>query len=180
VVEDKLWIWKYNRGDKTVLHQIYDMYNDELVTLAAALLFDRRAAEDVVHNVFVKLIAGSAKLKLKSSFKGYLITCVVNGSRTFNKRNQRQKTVRLEEVEEIPSDDSPDRSAMFGEQARQLTRALAQLPDEQCEAIMLHTHSKMKFREIAEVQGVSINTAKGRYRYGIDKLRSLLDSGVEK
>ena len=180
MVENKLWIWKFNRGDKTVLHQVYDRYNDELVTLAAALLFERQAGEDIVHNVFVKLIGGSTKLKLRTSFKGYLITCVVNAVRTFNKTGQRQKIVRLEAAGEMTSDDRPDRSAIFGEQARQLTTGLAQLPDEQCEAIMLHIHSKMKFREIAEVQGVSINTAKGRYRYGIDKLRSLLDSGVEK
>ena len=180
MIENKLWIWKFNRGDKKVLHQIYDRYNDELVTLAAALLFKRQAAEDIVHNVFVKLIESSDKLKLKSSFKGYLITCVVNSVRTFNKRNQQQKTVRLEAAEEMPSGDRPETLAIFGEESRQLATALRQLPDEQHEAVMLHTHSKMKFREIAEMQGVSVNTAKGRYRYGIDRLRSLLDSGVEK
>lgn len=67
MVENKLWIWKFNCGDKDVLHQIYDRYKDELVTLAAALLHDVQAAEDIVQDVFAKLIESSAKLKLRTS-----------------------------------------------------------------------------------------------------------------
>jgi DNA-directed RNA polymerase specialized sigma24 family protein len=39
---------------------------------------------------------------------------------------------------------------------------------------MLHLRGGMKFREIAGLQGISINTAKSRYRYGLQKLRTLL------
>ena len=36
----------------------------------------------------------------------------------------------------------------------------------------------MKFREIADSQNVSINTIQSRYRYGLERLRSLLDGKV--
>ena len=37
----------------------------------------------------------------------------------------------------------------------------------------------MKFRDIAKLQQISMNTAQGRYRYGMDKLRSMLNGEVE-
>jgi RNA polymerase sigma-70 factor (ECF subfamily) len=53
--------------------------------------------------------------------------------------------------------------------------ALAELPYEQREAVVLRFCSGMRFRAIARMQGVSTNTVQGRYRYGLDKLKTLLD-----
>jgi RNA polymerase sigma-70 factor (ECF subfamily) len=57
--------------------------------------------------------------------------------------------------------------------------ALAVLPDEQRETILLHLQAGLKFREIAHAQGTSAKTAWSRYRYGRDRLRSLLNGEVE-
>jgi len=56
---------------------------------------------------------------------------------------------------------------------------MAQLPYEQREVIILHLMSDMRFRAIAGTQGVSISTVQSRYRYGLNKLRTLLDSEVK-
>ena len=55
---------------------------------------------------------------------------------------------------------------------------MAQLPYDQREAVILHLQAGMKFREIANSQNVSINTIQSRYRYGLERLRSLLDGKV--
>ena len=57
---------------------------------------------------------------------------------------------------------------------------MARLPYEQREVVILHLRAGMKFRQIAKLQDISINTIKGRYRYGLDKLRSILNGEVEK
>ena len=57
--------------------------------------------------------------------------------------------------------------------------ALSQLTFEQREAVSLHAQTGMKFKAIAKLQNVSINTVQSRYRYGLDKLRSILDSETE-
>jgi RNA polymerase sigma-70 factor (ECF subfamily) len=57
---------------------------------------------------------------------------------------------------------------------------LAELPSEQREVIILRLKGEMKFKEIAKLQGVSVNTIQGRCRYGLNKLRSILDGEVEK
>ena len=57
---------------------------------------------------------------------------------------------------------------------------LGRLPFEQSEIIVLHLHQEMRFREIAEALGISINTVQSRYRYGMEKLRSIINSTVTK
>ncbi len=182
MLEDRLLIWKFNRGDLDALRGIYEKYKDDLVTLAAALLTDVSSAEDVVHDVFVSFIRSSGKFRLTGSLKGFLATCVANNARNRNKAGQRRSGIAMDDGSPAAAADSasPDVRVIFGEELRQLTQALEQLPYEQREVLILHVHSGMKFRAIARQQGVSLNTAQGRYRYALDKLRSMLNGEVRK
>ena len=63
--------------------------------------------------------------------------------------------------------------------SRQVSQALQEVPYQQREIIILRLYSGMKFREIAELHGVSLNTVQSRYRYGLDRLRSTLNGKVE-
>ncbi|MHC4282821.1 MAG: RNA polymerase sigma factor, partial [Planctomycetota bacterium] len=56
--------------------------------------------------------------------------------------------------------------------------ALAKLPQEQRQVIVLHVLGALRFREIAHQTGESINTVQSRYRYGLRKLQDLLDGQV--
>ncbi len=178
MLEDKLLIWKFNRGDLEVLRSIYEKYKDDLVTLAAALLTDVASAEDVVHDVFVGFIESSRKFRLTGSLKGYLSTCVANNARNRNKAGRRHQNIQA--VASKSEAGHPDDAAMFGEELNRLSLALGQLPYEQPEVLLLHTYSGIKFQAIAKQQNVSINTVQGRYRYALDKLRSLLNGEVKK
>jgi RNA polymerase sigma factor (sigma-70 family) len=181
MLEDRLLMWKYNRGNVDALPRIYAKYKDDLMTLATALLYDRSAAEDVVHDVFVRLIRTCGKLRLAKTLKGYLATCVVNDVRNKNKAGQIHQSASLEQVAPAASDSNrPDIAAMFGERSQRLAWALRQLPSEQREVLLLRLYSGLKFRAIAELEGQSINTIQGQYRYGLGKLRSLLNSEVKK
>jgi RNA polymerase sigma-70 factor (ECF subfamily) len=177
MLEDRRLIRKFNRGNIEVLRRIYEKYKDDLVTLAAALLHNVGAAEDVVHDVFVGFLETSGSFRLTGSLKGYLATCVANDARNKNKAMLRRRSTGLDEAAPVSTTaKGPDCYAIFGEELQRLTWALGQLPYEQREVLVLHLHSGMKFREIAESQGASINTVQGRYRYGLEKLRSLLNS----
>ena len=67
--------------------------------------------------------------------------------------------------ERSPSESPAERTAM---------RGLAALPQEQREAIVLKIWHQHTFEEIGELLGISPNTAAGRYRYGLQKLRMFL------
>ena len=180
MLEDKLLILKFNRGSREALQSIYEKYKDDLVTLAAALLIDVNLAEDVVHDVFVAFIESASKFRLTGSLKGYLATCVANNARNKIKASKRHQAVNQEEAEKTQYSSGAENHAVFGEELERLTWALEQLPFEQREVLILHSYSDLKFSTIAAQQKVSINTVQGRYRYGMEKLRSLLNSEVTK
>ena len=61
---------------------------------------------------------------------------------------------------------------------KMLRHVIAQIPKEQREVIGLYMQGEMSLREIARIQDASVSTVRGRYRYGLSKLRSLLNSEV--
>lgn len=176
MIEDRLLVWRFNRGDSAALCRIYEKYRDGLLKVAAALLNDRSNAEDVLHDVFVGFAQTTGQFRLQGSLKGYLAICVANRARDVNRARQQRTAARAESVDRCSADaGGPEHSAMSREVIAKLDIALAELPEEQRETIVLHLQSKLPFREIARLKEVSINTAMSRYRYGLDKLRSTLD-----
>jgi RNA polymerase sigma-70 factor (ECF subfamily) len=181
MLEDKLLIYKFNRGDGDALRRIYEKYRNDLLKVATALLNDRSGVEDVLHDVFVTFAQGVGAFQLRGSLKGYLSICIANRARDKNRATQRQRTVGMDNTGPISSDISgPARLAERSELSEQLNLAMAQLPSEQWEIIILHLQSKVRFRQIAKSKGVSANTIRSRYRYGLNKLRSILDGELRK
>lgn len=174
MLDEKRLLRELKRGKKEALHQIYMEYKDTLLTIAAALLHDNSAAEDVLHDVFVSFAGTVGGLKLRGSLKSYLTTSVVNRIRD-KYRKKRHHHVELDEARQVAGETGdPVRSAVFEEHFEQLSEALAQLPLEQRETIVLHLNGRMKFKEIARMQGIPISTVQGRYRYGLGKLKAML------
>jgi RNA polymerase sigma-70 factor (ECF subfamily) len=180
MIEDKLLVWKFKHGSNDALCRIYKKYKDNLLRLASGLLNDGTAAEDIVHDCFVSFAQSAEKVKLSGNLKSYLATSVANRARNWNRSKKRQKTANPSETDSAVSNTKrPEQWIIYNEQLRKLNNALAQLPYEQREVISLHARGGMKFREIAELQDVSTSTIQSRYRYGLEKLRSILDSEVK-
>jgi RNA polymerase sigma factor (sigma-70 family) len=179
MLEDKLLVLKCRHGSKNAMCWIYEKYKDYLLTLAKGLLNNQEAAEDVVHDVFVSFARSARQFQLTGSLRGYLATCVINRVRD-KIRAQTRKDQALESANPaISNSANPEQCVIETEELMRLRKALSQIPYEQREAVMLHLKGDMKFREIAKLQGVSISTIHGRYRYGLDKLRSMLNSEFE-
>lgn len=180
MLEDKLLIWKLKSGDGAALARIYEKYKNDLLRIAAGLSDRTSVAEDIVHDVFVTLAQSVDRLKLSGNLKAYLATCVANRVRNSNRTGRREQAASFDENEPVTPDSQPDRWIIRSEELDSLNSAMARLPYPQREAVILHVQGGMKFRAIAKSQNVSINTVQSRYRYGLDKLRSLLDGEVEK
>jgi len=180
-LEDKRLIYKLNRGSKDALCRIYEKYRDDLVRIAAGLLNNVGTAEDVVQDVFLMLVHSADKYKIRTNLKGYLTTCVANKARNLNRGKCLQNSVSLDDVEPATSScESPDQCMICDEDFQHVYKAMAQLPYEQKEAVILHIQAKMKFREIAKLQAISTKTAISRCNYGLNKLRSILNSEAKK
>jgi len=176
MIEDRFLVWRFNCGDPAALCRIYEKHRDGLLKVAAALLNDRSGVEDVLHDVFVDFAQSVGKFELRGSLKGYLAICVANRARDRNRTVRRRDSVDWNEVRsQATAAPGPEHGAISRELGERLDAAMMELPDEQREAIVLHVHSKLPFREIARLREISINTAMSRYRYGLDKLRSILN-----
>lgn len=179
-MEDRRLVWRLNRGDAGALSRVYEKYRDDLLRLAGSMLSDRAAAEDIVQDVFVRFAGLARTFRLTGSLKAYLATCVANASRNQLAASRRHATTGLDAAAGLPSDAAePEGWVIYSEQFARVSQAMGELPPEQREAVTLHLYGDMPFREIAEWQKISIKTVQSRYRYGLDKLRTLLNSEVE-
>jgi len=180
MLEDKLLLWKFKHGSSESLERIYEKYETYLITVATALLNNTHAAEDVLHDFFILFVTSAEKIKLKGNLKAFLATCVANLARNRIKRKQLEPAA-LDDNDPIESAAlRPDLLAIQKEETTLLNQAMSQLPYEQREVVVLHLQGNLKFTQIAELRSTSVNTIRSRYRYGLDKLRALLNSQVTK
>lgn len=173
-------IFKFKQGRNGVLRQIYDKYKIDMLKLAVDLTGDVNAAEDIVHDIFVRFAQPSRRIGITGNLRNYLITSVMNGVRNHRRSGNRRHAAGLEEAGLLCSRKrGPEQWAVLNERLSLLSEALQEVPYEQREVISLRMELDLPFRMIAKLQGASVNTVKGRYRYAIAKLRSLLDSEVK-
>jgi RNA polymerase sigma factor (sigma-70 family) len=178
--DDERLKWKFKRGSDDALTLIYEKYLDSMLTLAMGLLNDAAVAEDVVQDVFVSFAQSRHNFRVRGSLSGYLATSVVNRVRDYQRRRRRQAAGGDARGRVSTEATAPDQAVILSEQAKLLTAAVAELPAEQREVVLLRLKAGMKFRDIARLQQTSVNTVLSRYRYGLERLRSLLNGEVEK
>jgi RNA polymerase sigma-70 factor (ECF subfamily) len=173
-------VWKFKHGNEEALCRIYEKYKKDMLGLAVAISNNKNVAEDAVHDVFVSFAESVDRIELKSNLRSYLLACVANHLRNLQRVKPRQM-ISEEVVERLSSQsDRPDNVVMAEEISQTIKNAIAHLPYEQKEVVIMHLQSELKFKEIAKAQGVSVSTVQSRYLYGLRKLRSLLNSEIEK
>jgi RNA polymerase sigma-70 factor, ECF subfamily len=147
------------------VRRLYEEHGRALLAYATALLRDPSAAEDVLHQVFLKLVGGSVAIDGPRP-AAYLFRAVRNSALNHIRGQSRQ--VELDGVSVWL--ESPDGSV---ETSIALQSALRRLPDEQREIVVLRVWGQLTFEEAAAIVGVSPNTAASRYRYGLAKLKEI-------
>jgi RNA polymerase sigma factor (sigma-70 family) len=168
--------------DADWLASTYHALKHDLLTVAVHLTGERAAGEDLVHDVFVAFAHGRDRPVLATidDARRYLVTSCVHRARDLGRRRGAELDggARLDRTLARDGDPLP-RLAADDESAR-VRAALRELPVAQRAVVTLHQHGGLKFREIAEVLGVPLDTATSRYRYALAKLeRSLVAKGVK-
>jgi RNA polymerase sigma-70 factor (ECF subfamily) len=177
--EDGRILKRLQRGDKDALRLLYEKYTDTLVSVAVSLVSDVQTAEDCLHDAFVDFATTVPMLRIHGNLRSYLISCVANRARDLLRKKARSANLNIDLANPGSNADEPSSRLLADEGAKQVYNALGQLSYEQREVFVLHVQADMTFREIAELVGASINTVQSRYRYGMEKLRSLLNTEFE-
>ena len=130
-----------------------------------SLLQDRAASEDVLHQVFLKLLHGPVAINGQPLH--YLYRAIRNTAFNYQRKRSREPAL-------APNGDWLESPRGLEEVGLTLQAALRELPDEQREIIVLRVWGEMTFEEAATALGISPNTAASRYRYGLAKLKERL------
>ncbi|MBP7053694.1 MAG: sigma-70 family RNA polymerase sigma factor [Phycisphaerae bacterium] len=180
MLQDKRLIWRLQRGNVDALRLIYDKYKIDLLKLAMLLTGDVHRSEDAVQDVFLRLAESFDRVGDHGNVRNFLITCLMNRIRTLRRDGQRHQMAPLDDAAMQTAPGSPpDQWAVANEQMQRISRMMAELPVEQREVVTLRFKAGLGFPEIARIQNAPVNTVQGRYRYGLEKLRALLDSEVQ-
>lgn len=144
---------------------LYQAQAAKLILYGRALGLSHSEAEDVLHEVFTGLLRLA---QWPEQPENYLVRAIrnraLNHRRSFLRRLAREFESRRW-FEREPEETAAERAAL---------KCLADLPPEQREVIVLKIWHERTFEEIGELLEISPNTAAGRYRYGLQKLRACL------
>lgn len=143
---------------------LYQQHGPGLLLYACSILGRRHAAEDVLQQVFMKLLEQNS---MPDEPRPYLFRAVRNAALNLMRSERRQ--VDLVEIEpwfEAPEQDHAARIA--------LTVELMRIPEEQRQVLVLHVWGGLSFDEIGSVLAIAANTAASRYRYRLQKLQAAM------
>jgi len=160
------------------LDELYDRYGEMMYHYLALRLGSAQDAEDVLQEAFCRLARVSLRWPLIRDPRAFIFKIMRNESnRHLRKRIRERKGDEIRRaVDPAPVFVLEAADPVAGEE---IARALARLPDDQREAVILKAVQSFTFKDTARICGVSINTAASRYRLGIAKLRAILGADRE-
>lgn len=142
------------------LEALYRDHGTELVRLAALALGDRRAAEDVVQDVFTRLHRGGLRLDDASRVPAYLRSAVLNGCRSRQRRTGAGDRARLRLARERPAGADVEGSAIDASVRAEVMAAIRALPARQRDCILLRYYLDLSEAEIAATLRIGVGTVK--------------------
>lgn len=155
------------------LEELYDRHGEQMYRYLALRLGSVEDARDVLQETFCRLARCAVRRSIVRNPGAFAFKVMRNEANRHLRRlvGRRAGDVAARDwaAAEGAIFTGPDETAVH-----LVTRALASLPDEQREAVILKVYQDFSFKEIGRMCGVSINTAASRYRYGIGKMRESL------
>ena len=158
-------------GDVEAFAVLVDRHHGRLMRCAAHLLGDRRDAEDVVQETFVRAFRALERYEERERFAAWLMRILVNRCRTVSAG--RHESEPLDEAS-LAWHDGEDRAEAMALR-EELAHAIAQLPPEQREAVALRFGEDLSFDEMAALTGAGLSTLKMRVKRACLRLRTLLE-----
>jgi RNA polymerase sigma-70 factor (ECF subfamily) len=160
-------------GDVEAFALLVDRHHARMARYAFHLLGSEAEAEEAVQDSFVRAYRSLATYKEQEQFGAWILRILVNRCRTRLVRDKRREEVAAAWVREAEQPYEPsERLAMRDE----LAVALAQLPGEQREAVVLRYADELGYDEISSITGAGISALKVRVKRGCQRLRAILEA----
>ncbi len=181
VQDDQKLVKAYLNGSEASLEVLINRHKDRVYAAVYMFVRDKYLAEDIFQDTFIKVVESlrSGNYKEEGKFLPWVMRISHNLCIDYFRKVKRKPSVvdnegfDIFEVLKFSGDNAEE--TMIKNQAKAKVKDLInQLPDEQKEVVVLRHYAEMSFKEIADMTGVSINTALGRMRYALINLRKLV------
>lgn len=171
----------YLKGNNSAFDILLERYKDKLYHYIYFIVRSREVAEDIFQETFVKAIVTLQQGRYQSDGKfSAWITRIAHNLVIDQFRQERNENLISNDESEIDLLNSASlaegtiESQMVNDQVLRDVRALIdELPDCQREVVFMRYYQNLSFKEIADITGISINTALGRMRYAILNMRRI-------
>ena len=175
---DKQLVQRTLTGDRTAFGTLAGRYHTAIYNFILKMVQDRQDAADICQTVFLKAWSALITLQNQEQFIPWLYRIARN--QVLDQQRVSQRAARKFDIQEPPAldrfiseTDSPESQYEADFRCRIVKSALAQLPDEQREVLVLKVYQGLKFTEIAEVIQTPVNTVKSRLYYSFRNLRRI-------
>lgn len=184
---DETLMLRYQEGEVRAFEILLSRHEGPVFNFILRSVGTRSVAEELLQETFLRVIRGAPSYQRQAKFTTWLYTiarnlCVDRSRRQKHRQAQSlDQPLRDEEgsgslLDVVPGRDvGSERKAVRNELAERLNAAIAALSEDQREVFLLRQFHDTPFKEIAEVVGISENTAKSRMRYALEKLRLELE-----
>ncbi|WP_260607589.1 RNA polymerase sigma factor [Chitinophaga polysaccharea] len=175
----------YRSGDNIAFKKLVYRHKDRIFTSIIYRVKDHELAEDIFQEVFINIInaINSKGYKDNGLFLAWASRIAHNACISyFRKQNSRPKVLLVDAFSNLVELKNGQRSEVNiqetiikRERYIEIESMLDKLPEAQRETLILRFYADMSFREIADLVGVSINTALGRARYALRNIRKYME-----
>lgn len=185
---DEELLRRFNEGDPDAFEALVRRYERPLYNFILRSVRRRERADELLQDVFLKVVQRSGDFKGNSKLSTWLYTiarnlCIDHSRKMVFRRHQSLDAPgRSGTSDEAPSlldrtaaeGAGADRAAIAQDLQRRIAEAVEELPEEQREVFLMRQVQGLAFKEIAEVVGVAENTIKSRMRYALERLQRAL------
>jgi len=178
---DEQLVKQYLNGDSRSLEMLIQRYLTIIYGFVFKYLKDRDEADEVTQKTFIKVWENLTSFRPDLKFKPWLFAIAKNNALDFLKKKRPLNFSELAHAEDadfaatLKDDKSSALETIEGmERIQTLELAIAGLPDNYRVTLDLRYDQDLKFREIADMMHVSLNTAKTWHRRGIERLKKIL------
>jgi RNA polymerase sigma-70 factor (ECF subfamily) len=178
LADEHVLIQRAQLGERAAFAQLVDHYWDRLYRWLYHLTHDRHGAEDLAQESFLRALRALDSFRAGTNFQAWLFRIAHNALANQRRANRR---VRLAFPEQLPSTGAgPDDLAMSHEALQQLVRAVGRLPTDFRAAFLLRVEQDLSFKEIAEILGITEETARWRVFKARQKLMEVMGPFLDK
>ncbi len=183
MLSDEQLVAEYAKGNNKAFDILLMRYKDKLYSYIYFTVRSEEMANDLFQETFVKAIVTiqQGRYVENGKFFAWIIRIAHNLLIDCFRQERAENTISNEEVEydifnNVKLAENTVESKMVAEQSLvDVARLVKDLPANQREVIYMRFYQDLSFKEIAEITGVSINTALGRVRYALLNLRRMVE-----